>query len=333
MAQEEPVTVKQPNKERIPSYMDKHESASKSQLARELGLSFPTVGRLIDELCASGELSQQGAGSSTGGRCACLYELNPLFSLYLLVQIESDRVCWNLKDLREHTVEQGSMPFEDLSLEQLDGLILDIHHRFPRLKAAAAGIAALVNHGVVEETGQYQGLKGMNLEEHFRSLAPIPITVGNDMNYLTMGCWRRKHPDSGSLVTLFMGGNGIGGGMVIDGRLWTGASGYCSEVSFLPIYEQLNGGSQGLPPAGNISQLYARLIQIYAVTVNPHMVVLYRHPLLEGKIDEIRRLCVSYLPSKAIPSIELSYDYQKDYEKGLFAVAKSLEQAVSEGGS
>jgi len=63
------------------------------------------------------------------------------------------------------------------------------------------------------------------------------------------------------------------------------------------------------------------------------MIVLYRHPLLEGKADEIRRLCVSYLPSKAIPSIELSYDYQQDYEKGLFAVAKSLEQAASEGGS
>ena len=156
MAQEEPVTVKQLNKEHIRAYMGKHTSASKSQIARELGLSFPTVGRLIDELCSDGELTEQGAGSSTGGRCACIYELNPLFSLYLLVQVESDRVCWNLKDLRENTVEQGCLPFEILSLEQLDALILDIHHRYPRLKAAAAGIAALVNHGVVEETNQYR---------------------------------------------------------------------------------------------------------------------------------------------------------------------------------
>ena len=106
MAQEEPVTVKQLNKEHIRAYMSKHTSASKSQIARELGLSFPTVGRLIDELCSDGELTGQGAGSSTGGRCACIYELNPLFSLYLLVQVESDRVCWNLKDMRENTVEQ-----------------------------------------------------------------------------------------------------------------------------------------------------------------------------------------------------------------------------------
>ena len=43
MAQEEPVTVKQLNKEHIRAYMGKHTSASKSQIARELGLSFPTV--------------------------------------------------------------------------------------------------------------------------------------------------------------------------------------------------------------------------------------------------------------------------------------------------
>ena len=120
--------------------------------------------------------------------------------------------------------------------------------------------------------------------------------------------------------------------MVINGQLWTGASGYCSEVGFLPVYDRLTQGSLGLPPAEHISELYARLIQIYAVTVNPHMMVLYRHPLLEGRLDEIRRLCASYLPSKAIPSIELSYDYQQDYEKGLFTVAKSMGQAVSEGG-
>ena len=48
MAQEEPVTVKQLNKEHIRAYMGKHTSASKSQIARELGLSFPTVGRLTN---------------------------------------------------------------------------------------------------------------------------------------------------------------------------------------------------------------------------------------------------------------------------------------------
>lgn len=44
--------------------------------------------------------------------------------------------------------------------------------------------------------------------------------------------------------------------MVIDGHLWTGASVYCSEVSFLPVYKQLNSGGPGLPPAPYIPCVY-----------------------------------------------------------------------------
>lgn len=326
MNSEEPVTVKMINLERIRLYMEKQSSVSKSQLARELGLSFPTIGRLVDELCASGELLEQGAGTSTGGRCACYYSLNPRFGLYLLVQIESHRIFWNLKDLQEEVVEQGEIPFLTLSLEKLDTLIADIRLRHPNLKAAAIGIAALVNHGVVEETHQYDSIKGMDLKSHFQNLAQVPVVVENDMNFLTMGCWRRRHPDAGSLVTFFLGGNGMGGGMVIGGRLWTGASGYCSEVSFLPFYEQYVEESCIKLSREDVCELYTRLIQTYAVTVNPHMVVLYHHPVLDGRIDDIRRRCAACIPAKAIPSIELSFHYQQDYEKGLFAVAQSLRR-------
>lgn len=324
MKTEEPVSVKQINLERIRNYMEKMDSASKSQIARELGLSFPTIGRLVDELCATGELLEQGAGTSTGGRCACFYQLNPRYHLYLLVQIESARMCWNLKDARECLIEQGEIPFSILPLEKLDALIRDITGRFTHLRAISIGIAALMSHGVVTETTQYKHLLGMNLQAHAEQLTTVPVVVENDMNFLTMGCWSRKHLSSGSLVTFFLGGNGLGGGMVIDGKLWTGASGYCSEVSFLPLCQQYMPGAKGVPEEGDFCELYARLIQTYAVTLNPHMVVLYHDPVLEGKMDQIRCRCSQLIPAKAIPSIELSPDYQEDYEKGLFAVARSL---------
>lgn len=324
MKAEEPVSVKQINLDRILSYMEKVDSASKSQIARELGLSFPTIGRLVDQLCALGQLLEQGAGTSTGGRCACFYQLNPQYNLYLLVQIEYDRICWNLKDARECLVEQGEIPFAVLPLEKLDALIKDISLRYAHLRAISIGIAALVNHGVVEETRQYAGLKGMNLESHIRQLTAVPVVVENDMNFLTMGCWSRKQLSSGSLVTFYLGGNGMGGGMVINGQLWTGATGYCSEVSFLPFYSQYWHGAQGVSKAEDFWELYAQLILAYAVTVNPHMVVLYHHPLLEGSMDRIRCRCGELIPAKAIPSIEMSCHYQDDYEMGLFAVARSL---------
>ena len=72
----------------------------------------------------------------------------------------------------------------------------------------------------------------------------------------------------------------------------------------------------------DVTELYTRLIQIYTFTVNPAMIVLYWHPLLEGKLDQIRRSCAALMPAKALPAIELSRSYQEDYENGLFAVAR-----------
>ena len=70
---EESVSIKQINLDRIRAFMDQEGSVSKSQISRRLGLSFPTVTRLVDELCSAGELLEQGTGTSTGGRCACFY--------------------------------------------------------------------------------------------------------------------------------------------------------------------------------------------------------------------------------------------------------------------
>ena len=110
--------------------------------------------------------------------------------------------------------------------------------------------------------------------------------------------------------------------MVIDRKLWTGTSGFCTEPAFLPFMRPYWESLEKHPDEVDITELYTRLIQIYSVTVNPTMIVLYEHPLLEGKLDEIRRRCAACLPSRALPAIELSRSYQEDYETGLFAMAR-----------
>ena len=55
------------------------------------------------------------------------------------------------------------------------------------------------------------------------------------------------------------------------------------------------------------------------------MIVLYWHPLLEGKLDQIRRSCAACLcrPRPCRP-LNCVRSYQEDYENGLFAVARSV---------
>ena len=321
MKTEDSVSIKQINTERIRAFMEQEGPVSKSQVARQLGLSFPTVTRLLEELGASGEVLTQGMGTSTGGRCPCHYRLNPDYRLFLLIQVEDGHMRWSLKNLDKETVEQAEVSFQGFSLEKLDRLILDIAGRYGQLKAAAVGIAALVSRGMVEESGSFPCLHGINLTEHVKSLTPVPVVLDNDMNYLTMGCWNSYRFRADSLITLYMGSCGMGGGMVIDNRLWAGTSGFC-EPAFLPFMEPYWEELGRHPKTMDVTELYTRLIQIYTFTVNPAMIVLYWHPLLEGKLDQIRRSCAALMPAKALPAIELSRSYQEDYENGLFAVAR-----------
>lgn len=56
MKTEDSVSIKQINTERIRAFMEQEGPVSKSQVARQLGLSFPTVTRLLEDLGASGEV-------------------------------------------------------------------------------------------------------------------------------------------------------------------------------------------------------------------------------------------------------------------------------------
>ena len=102
------ITVRDMNQEIVRSCMEGLGPVSKSSLARKTGLSFPTVSKTVDLLCESGEVEVAGTEGSSGGRCAALYRLNPMYALYLLLAVENDSVHWKLKDLEGNSLTSGS---------------------------------------------------------------------------------------------------------------------------------------------------------------------------------------------------------------------------------
>ncbi len=71
---------------------------------------------------------------------------------------------------------------------------------------------------------------------------------------------------------------------------------------------------------------YMQVIRAYAALVNPARVVLYDNPLLEGRVDRIRRACAQTLPAQAVPEILLSHGFREDYNAGLFRLASELTE-------
>jgi predicted NBD/HSP70 family sugar kinase len=317
-------SIKDINTEKIRNYMKYKQQASKSEIARETGLSFPTVTRIMDALCTTGELFDSGQGNSTGGRCASVYSINSRYSLCLLVQIEGKKVKWVIKDLEGNVVTLNQFMFVSGLLEQLDNLINTLEMDFPALKAIVIGIAAMVKGGTVEEATGFTDIKGVDIPLHFKNLTKIPVQIHNDANLIALGQWYQSKQKAKSTVSIYLGENGLGAGMIIDGEVWRGASDFAGELSYLPLYENTSVWLEENFHDIDVVDYYTKLIQIYTIVFNPEQVILYNNIYISDKIDNIRRNCYKYLPSKVVPHIEVSKNYQSDYEYGLYAKAEKM---------
>src|SRR5690606_19850169 len=79
------------------------------------------------------------------------------------------------------------------------------------------------------------GFEGVRIASVLEPLIGCPVFVENDGNAAAHGealyGWGRKYK-SFAMVTL---GTGIGGGLVLDGRIRTGAHGFAAEIGHIPI--------------------------------------------------------------------------------------------------
>lgn len=89
--------------------------------------------------------------------------------------------------------------------------------------------------GLIRKSPNFTGLDAFPLRDHLRELTTLPLDVANDVNAaalgeLKFGAGRNYH--TFAMVAL---GTGVGGGIILDGRLHQGALGYAGEVGHMTV--------------------------------------------------------------------------------------------------
>ncbi len=298
---------------------------SKNDLARETGLSFPTVSRTVDALVRLGELREAGAAASTGGRCAQRYERDPRFRVMLCARLEGRQLFYEVRDLDGAVLEQGEQMRSASILQMLDGMAVRVRETWPNLGGAALGVDCPLRGGVVCESVSYQELAGVNLSEHLGRMTGVPSAAVRDMHLASAGYCAREGGWNGVAVCIYLGPSGMGASTVLDGKAFEGAASFAGELHYLPIKNNLEYARTHFAGADMVAY-YMQVIRAYAALVNPARVVLYDNPLLEGRIDRIRRACAQTLPAQAMPEIILSRTFQEDYNAGLLRLANELTE-------
>jgi glucokinase len=116
-----------------------------------------------------------------------------------------------------------------------------------QVAAVGIGVPGLIGRdGLVHSSVNMRPLDGFNLADSVRSGSGVPVFSANDANVAALGEQRfgaGRNYSSCMVVTI---GTGLGSGLILNGRLWTGSGGFAAEFGHVTVEPE------GLPcPCGN----------------------------------------------------------------------------------
>jgi len=216
---------------------------SRSQIARELNMSLPTVMRIIDDLMAEGLVQPHGLSESTGGRPPSLIEFNSKAYAVVGVDLGGTKMLGTVADLAgniQHELyiphQNGNTPadyLEDLC-ELINKLLNMPRPAGQRVRGIGIGVPAitLVPQGIVTWAPAL-GWRDLPLQDILTERFNMPVFVENDVNLITLGEWGFGTGHGAQNMVFMAVGTGIGAGIIMGGALYRGHHHAAGEVGYL----------------------------------------------------------------------------------------------------
>jgi glucokinase len=107
------------------------------------------------------------------------------------------------------------------------------------LFVAAVGVGApgviKMDKGIVVKSPNFPDWNNLPLKEELEKALYIPVVIENDANAAALGeQWRGAGHGIGSMILVTLG-TGVGGGIVLDNKIWHGADGMAGEIGHMTI--------------------------------------------------------------------------------------------------
>ena len=301
---------------------------TKQFLAEKTGLSLATCGTLVTELVKTGEVLESARSASGGGRPPRLYTYNNTYAMSALLHPAVENgvriLTCCVADAAGRIIWRESHSPGVIDFGTLAGALATAAERFP-VRAAAVSFPGPVRNGL-PASRDLPELDAQNLTGRLQERFGFAVCLDNDMNFAAAGYYNRfvRHAEKSLCYLSFPPGRYPGGGIIVDGRLTRGFSGFAGEVSFLSF--GISRGQQALRLAnrnGLIGQLGDTLAALAAV-VNPEIVVLAGELPEESMREPVMKLSRELIPAEHLPALVFRGDPLDDCLFGMSLAAQEL---------
>lgn len=222
---------------------------SLTEISQRTKKSLPLITATVNTLIKEEYIIEQGLGPSTGGRRAQTFLLNPKKQKFIIAvamdQLISRMAIYNLANEVVSPLKTIDLDIQDdhavEKLQQfIDQNIADSALEKNQILGVGIGMPGFVN---IQEGINYSWLKphnGTNLRQFLAMGLKLPVYIDNDSSLIALaelnfGAARDKKD-----VMVVNIGWGTGLGMVVNGGLYRGSSGFAGEFSHIPLSKTAN---------------------------------------------------------------------------------------------
>jgi glucokinase-like ROK family protein len=224
---------------RILSLVRNNSRISRAEIAKQSGLSAPTVSRIVEQLIKDGLIREIGAGKSSGGRRPTLLEFSGHDTYIIGIDLGTTQILGVLSDLsadviaeikKPNYVEEGFLRI----MQRTSGIITELKDQLSgssqRICGIGMAVAGLINQQrkIVEFSPDFKWHE-VDVVGELSKQHDIPIIFDNVTRVMALGeLWYGIGKQLKNFICVNVG-YGIGAGIIIDGKPLYGPTGMSGE--------------------------------------------------------------------------------------------------------
>ena len=233
---------------------------TRARLTEISGLNKSTIGALLTQLQAWGFVREIGTQNVGPGRPGVLIDINPDAGRIIGAEIGVDFISVVLADLRANVVwrrqidTNGALKLgQQQVMAETETLVREAIEQAQannlRVLGIGLGVPGLIDH----MTGTLLfapnlGWRDVPLRDMWQAAFQVPVIVENEAKAAALGEKMLGVARDNDNFLYLSAGVGLGGGFVIDGKLYGGAGGFAGEIghmTLVPDGPQCNCGNRG----------------------------------------------------------------------------------------
>jgi glucokinase-like ROK family protein len=234
--------VKEVNKRLVFQLIRREHAVSRADISRILGLSPTTVSSLVNELTEEGLVMELGCGTSRRGRRPIIYQMNPNARFVVGADVGSNVLTVIVTDLNGKIIEKTEANIDDQAGQELVTVLYEeINHCIEVSKVNRSDIlgVGIASPGLIDYNGgtviqainvDWDNVPLKGILEHELDL---PVYIENMNNAAALGEYSWGLGREVKRFLYLNVGRGVGGGIIVDGRVLQGSGVSASEIGHL----------------------------------------------------------------------------------------------------